>query len=415
MHNVVLTGFKPIKVHVSSFPEGGMTILNTHLRNVHFDIKPEVFIQGARANLEKVANNIIGESNYKPEIATDWTEFLQKAPATDNVQEYVASLPDGLHVPLRDVLFLGHPVPVNADAPAALLGNEPLEEFRAVASVGHTGQRAVAAQDRVTRVPLNEAPAPPQAEQPPQAQQEVEPPRVQRARPAQVPPVPALAAPSAYEQIRLDNIARNKAFLQNIGLDSTRNALRFSITAAQQDQQPSLGKRKRREPPPPRQTLSRHAKDSASIRITTTTTSSTNHDNDESGEDEPDNDAPSDPYWFADISLSEGLAICTKHSRNKKKLHEKYVGMLLVDDVEDDEGNQREEARIIVGIEWRTELKDGDGEPLPNQYLVVTDIYPYSGAQNLEPYFINEALIDTLKKGADRFPATLPEGVPQSV
>ena len=28
-----------------------------------------------------------------------------------------------------------------------------------------TGQRAVAAQDRVTRVPLNEAPAPPQAQQ----------------------------------------------------------------------------------------------------------------------------------------------------------------------------------------------------------------------------------------------------------
>ena len=53
-----------------------MTILNTHLRNVHFNIKPEASIQGARANLEKVANNIIGESNYKPEIATDWAEFL---------------------------------------------------------------------------------------------------------------------------------------------------------------------------------------------------------------------------------------------------------------------------------------------------------------------------------------------------
>ena len=140
-----------------------------------------------------------------------------------------------------------------------------------------------------------------------------------------------------------------------MGLDSTHNTMRESLTATQKDQKPTLGKSKRRKPPPPRDALSRHAKDSASIRITATTTSSTNRDNDESGEDEPDN-----------------VAICTKPSRNKNKLHEKYVGLLLVDDVEDEEGNQREEAGIIVGIDWRTELKDGEDEALPNQYLVVT-------------------------------------------
>ena len=103
------------------------------------------------------------------------------------------------------------------------------------------------------------------------------------------------------------------------------------------------------------------------IRITASITSSTDHDNADFGGNSHDGDAILNPCWFADISVFEGLANCT----NKKKLHEYFVGLLLVDDVEDDEGNLKEEARIVVGIEWRRKLKNGDGEPLPNQYFVV--------------------------------------------
>ena len=79
-------------------------------------------MEGSRALLEKVAENVIKESNYNHEITQNWRDFLNEAPASDNAEDYVAALPCGLHIPLYDVLFLGHPVPINADAPAALMG-----------------------------------------------------------------------------------------------------------------------------------------------------------------------------------------------------------------------------------------------------------------------------------------------------
>ena len=58
---------------------------------------------------------------------------------------------DGNHVPLGYMVVLGLPVPINADAPAELLGNESIREFWAVSFIGHAEQRAVATQ--VVRVP----------------------------------------------------------------------------------------------------------------------------------------------------------------------------------------------------------------------------------------------------------------------
>ena len=88
-----------------------------------------------------------------------------------------------------------------------------VQEFRAIASVGHTRHRAVAAEDRVARVSLNEATTSPPLEQTRQVQPEesiLDFLELNRSRSLLF---LALAAPSASEEIRLNNIARNKAFL----------------------------------------------------------------------------------------------------------------------------------------------------------------------------------------------------------
>ena len=113
---VSLSDYRFIKSHVNSFPEGGMIILYTHLRNVNFNIKPEPFIQGAWAHLGKVANNIMSQHKDQS-LSRNGRSSFSNPPLQTTLKNTFNLCLDGP--------FLGHPEPVNADAPPHYLGMSP--------------------------------------------------------------------------------------------------------------------------------------------------------------------------------------------------------------------------------------------------------------------------------------------------
>ena len=87
----------------------------------HGIIIPEEFVPGSRSHLEKVVKKMTQlYSRPAPKVVSDWNEFLDKAPATDDVIEYVKEHP--MHIPLFDIIFSSS-APVNL-----ILEPEPLQE-----------------------------------------------------------------------------------------------------------------------------------------------------------------------------------------------------------------------------------------------------------------------------------------------
>jgi hypothetical protein len=68
------------------------------------DLKPQPFVEGARAKLEKVAEAVKSKLGMDfPGAIVQWNEFLATAPQTDDAEAYCAAHP--LYVPFKEKLF----------------------------------------------------------------------------------------------------------------------------------------------------------------------------------------------------------------------------------------------------------------------------------------------------------------------
>lgn len=107
-------GLKAVRTHCRWEPRpspdnqniGGMYILQSIPRG---PIHPAEFIEGSRAKAEQTIRDFKNQYPSKLKAIQEWEEFLDAAPANDNVWEYVSRSGghNSLYVPLRESLFSG--------------------------------------------------------------------------------------------------------------------------------------------------------------------------------------------------------------------------------------------------------------------------------------------------------------------
>jgi hypothetical protein len=64
---------------------------------------PEGFIEGSKAELDRVYRKIQSAYKHKPDVVELWTRFVESAPQDDLVENYISSYP--LHIPFHKALF----------------------------------------------------------------------------------------------------------------------------------------------------------------------------------------------------------------------------------------------------------------------------------------------------------------------
>jgi hypothetical protein len=101
---------EPVEVHVLVHPEatdtrptGGLFVLQ---RLPTKAIKPCPFIEGSHAYLKKFMGMIKSEYGMtNPQWVTAWRKWIETAPSSDSVNEYIDTHPEKYHIPFRDLLF----------------------------------------------------------------------------------------------------------------------------------------------------------------------------------------------------------------------------------------------------------------------------------------------------------------------
>ena len=105
---------------------------------------PEKLVEGSRVLVEEIARKtsaMVGQSHR--DVITEWNEFLQEFPPSDDIREYVATNP--MHIPFASVLFNVDPntplLPVSTDNldSNSRIDSSRLPTFDALATVQYHG------------------------------------------------------------------------------------------------------------------------------------------------------------------------------------------------------------------------------------------------------------------------------------
>jgi len=248
-------GFQPVKVEVKSYP---VNIIKA-LPREDCRIYPQQFVAGSRAELEKVANQMISEiQNTNPGAAREWEEFLDICPRNDSVMSYLAHT-GPLEIPLFNEIFKGVPftprIVIKGDQ-RKIWEAKTLRTYQAEPSLGH--ERGTVP----TRSPIDGQPSElPQCKKVQKNSKR----RLDTSNSADL--VPALSQTSPNEDIRSRNILRNQEQLQMI---SERFGMSELLPKSMQVKrnQASKGLPRAKKVYEKRQTSSRASKTDAAAKIT---------------------------------------------------------------------------------------------------------------------------------------------------